>query len=165
MFPRSPMFQTGQAPTRRGGLECGSSSYRLPTPVHTAKLARAKSERRQLLQPHSKMFTATVVGEPSKSFPFFEAATVHLRQPCFVVLHQGNNGDMLRYWAPYCKCSSRKSDSRFRWRTASGRFSNSHWRSRSLRGGRWLVGTVTSLYTFRVAGGYEHQSSFVRKPV
>ena len=38
--------RSGQAPTRRGGLECGSSSYRLPISVHTAKLARPKSERR-----------------------------------------------------------------------------------------------------------------------
>jgi len=30
----------------RGGLECGSSSYRLPVSVHTAQLARPKSERR-----------------------------------------------------------------------------------------------------------------------
>ena len=36
------MFQTGQAPTRHGGLECGSSSYRLPISVHTSKLGKAK---------------------------------------------------------------------------------------------------------------------------
>jgi hypothetical protein len=63
------MFQTGQAPTRLGGLECGSSSYRLPISVHTAKWATPKSERRLLLLPHSKMFSETVVVEPSKSLP------------------------------------------------------------------------------------------------
>ena len=36
------MFQTGQAPTRRSGLECGSSSYRLHALGSYGKMGKAK---------------------------------------------------------------------------------------------------------------------------
>jgi hypothetical protein len=38
----SPMFQTGQASTRRGGLECGSSSKRGPTKQVYGRCAEKK---------------------------------------------------------------------------------------------------------------------------